>query len=308
MITLHESTLALREELAAAREFAAVAVPVGDAGDSQAVAISALREAAPATAKADVSERNSLQKLKEALSLIEEMEKKSQEDDLAKQREELRKAYEAALAKQLQTQRDAAPLVEASRTGKDLSRRDRQAARELATVQESIRTDLYTLKAKTKGLEEAKVFEYAHDRIDVASKEASSLLTDGTATPTVARDQAAIVRTLEALVESLKESKGKDDFREAGGGGGGGEGGGGGKKPKAIPPIAELKLLRMMQQEALEVTRAAGESNDLDALKAATQLQNDLTSQAKSLVDRMQEQDGGAPDIAPEPDKKEVPK
>jgi hypothetical protein len=279
---------------------------VGDAGDSQSVAISALREAAPATAAADVAERTSLQKLKEALAQIEELEKKTQEDDLAKQREELRKAYEESLAKQRQAQRDAAPLVEASRAGKDLSRRERQSARELAAVQESIRTELYTLKEKTKGLDEAKVFDYAHTRIDAASKETTALLADGTAPATVARDQGAIVRTLESLIESLKETKGKDDFREAGGGGGGEGGGGAGKKPKAIPPIAELKLLRMMQQEALEVTRTASESNDADALKAAAQLQTELTAQAKNLVDRMQEQDSGGPDIAP--DKKEVPK
>ena len=305
MITLHESTLAVKEQLAASRELAAAAAPAGDAGDSQSVAISALREAAPATAAADVAERTSLQKLKEALTQIEEMEKKTQEDDLAKQREELRKAYEESLAKQRQAQRDAAPLVEASRAGKDLSRRERQTARELAAAQESIRTELYTLKEKTKGLDEAKVFEYAHTRIDAASKETTSLLADGTAPATVARDQATIVRTLESLIESLKETKGKDDFREAGGGGGG-EGGGGGKKPKAIPPIAELKLLRMMQEEALEMTRTAADSNDLDALKAAAQLQNELTAQAKNLVDRMQEQDSGGPDVAP--DKKEVPK
>lgn len=298
MISLHETTLALKEEIAANREFAGVDVPVGDAAESQSDAIGALRESPAAFAKADAGERTSLQKLQEALKRIDELAKKSDEKDLARQRDELKKAYEELLARQVELRAGIEPLVAAAKTGKDLSRRERQLARDFAVTQEAVRTDVYTLREQSAFLEEAKVFEFAHDRLDAAAKAASEVLGAGNANAMLARSESTLVRTLESLVEALKDLKKKDDFRDgdSGGGGGGGGGGSGGEKEKTIPPIAELRLLRMMQQEAFETTKSAAEAGDRATVEAATLLQQQLSAQVRSLIERTKDQ-GGGPDL-----------
>ncbi len=191
------------------------------------------------------------------------------------------------------------PLVQAAKTGKELSRRERQLARDFATTQETVRTDIYSLREKSTFLEEAKVFEFAHDRLDIAGKAATEILGAGSANAALARNESTMVRTLESLVAALNDLKKKDDFRDGdsgGGGGGGGGGGAGGEKEKTIPPIAELRLLRMMQQEAFETTRSAAEAGDMAAVEAATTLQTQLTTQVKSLIERTKDS-GGGPDL-----------
>ena len=58
-----------------------------------------------------------------------------------------------------------------------------------------------------------------------------------------------------------------------------------------IPPAAELVLLRSMQQEAAELTRAADENSRPQAesgrLDTATRLQKDLADQAQELIERL---------------------
>ena len=55
-----------------------------------------------------------------------------------------------------------------------------------------------------------------------------------------------------------------------------------------LPPIAELKLLRFLQQEAADRTRDASDGNAENAeLDAVARLQHDLAEQGKTLLEKL---------------------
>ncbi|MFN7559694.1 MAG: hypothetical protein ACK5RX_10100, partial [bacterium] len=79
---------------------------------------------------------------------------------------------------------------------------------------------------------------------------------------------------------------------EQGQGGGGGGGQQGGKQP-LLPPIAELRLLKGMQQEALELTRQAEGGVDGATGAEAAKLQEMLAGKADELLKAMETKEGG---------------
>ncbi len=144
------------------------------------------------------------------------------------------------------------------------------------------------LRSKTQEMDEAKVFDYAHARLDQTAALISGQLKEGTAPASVGRDQMSIVRILQGLLDAVndQDKKDKDKFREEDDGGGGG-GGSGGQQP-LIPPVAELKLLRYLQQEAADRTRAAADAGaDNAELDSVARLQHDLADQGKALLDKL---------------------
>lgn len=164
--------------------------------------------------------------------------------------------------------------------------------RGLAVTQEAQRQSLDQLRQKTEELKDAKVFQFAHKRLDEVMARAAAALADGEATRAAAADQSAAERMLESLVEALKEDDRKNDFREGsdGGSGSGGQGGQNGEQQPAIPPIAELRLLRMIQQEIADRTRDAGGRAAAETAALIDQLGKDqdaLAQQAKELIERM---------------------
>lgn len=261
---------------------------LSSASDAQGAAIIALRAAPADTPEADGSERTSLSRLRAALAEAERLEKEAEDRDSARQRAELRKAYIEALELQAAIQGDATPLL-----GRELSRREKIASRGLGEREQSLRATLSELRSKTQEMEDAKVFAFAHRRLDEAMARAGDTLSKGSPTDGTRRDLAASVRMLQSLVLALSQDKPKDEFREDDGGGGGG-GSGSGAKPPLIPPLAELKLLRAMQAEAGELTRSADTTPE--DLKAAAELQGQITQEAQALLERIKgpAQDEGA--------------
>jgi hypothetical protein len=92
---------------------------------------------------------------------------------------------------------------------------------------------------------------------------------------------------------------------QAGGGGGGGEGE---DEEPVVPPVAELKVLRAVQQSLAERTRAVGAGTlPAEMLEVVAQRQADIAALAEKVREevekRMQEQRQRAgPEIAPSPD------
>lgn len=116
----------------------------------------------------------------------------------------------------------------------------------------------------------AKVFSYAlriiADRMDESHQ---GLMERQTGAITQTAQQRAIAM-LSDLVEALEEEKNKDkkkkeDEQQSGGGGGGGGGEG---EAKLIPPMAELKMLRIMQTEILQATEKV--ARDAEEAKTVT--------------------------------------
>lgn len=292
MMSLHQNTLGVLEK--ARKEAAKAEVLVGAldaAAQAMGAAVVALRSEPPDYPQSDAMERQSLAKLKEALAEGERLEQEAQDKDEQRVRRELQKAYAESLELQAALKAQSDPLVGAEET-----RRTRSVARGLATKQEELRQKLGELRSKTTDFSDAKVFDFAHTRLDSAMGGAAKTLGEGRADKGTQRQQATAMRVLASLVEALKEAEKNDQLQDAQGGGGSGSQSG--QQAGAIPPMAELILLRGMQAEAADRTRAAsdeGAAGDAAELADIATLQDQLAQQAQALVEKLQQSSGGAP-------------
>ncbi|MFN5956652.1 MAG: hypothetical protein ACK462_01780, partial [Planctomyces sp.] len=128
----------------------------------------------------------------------------------------------------------------------------------------------------------------AHRRLDEATAAAAAQLREAQLGPLLTIRQTGAMRTLQSLIDALDEAQREEEFRtpegrpqEQGGGGGGG----GQQEPPLVPPLAELKVLRRLQGDALTATRdaeALGPNVDAALRRAvvqdATQLQRELAT------------------------------
>ena len=291
MVRLASNTLGLLDEIGTQRDLASVASLVGQASDAQERAVGALREGSRDSA--DDAERESLSKLQDARTEAERLEEQAQDRESARQRAELRTAYRELLEQQVAIVTDTEPMV-----GVELDRRARAQVRALGQRQGGVGESLTALRDATEELAEATVFDLAHRRIESASRAAEEQLLGGTADEDVLRRQASVVRLLQSLLAALAEENQPPGASEqqAGGGGGGGSGG----ETPIVPEIAELKLLRAMQAEAMEWTRNLDEAGrrPLPAeLSELADLQSELAGRAAELVEKLtqgqQGPDGG---------------
>ncbi|MEM1330909.1 MAG: hypothetical protein AAGG07_10135 [Planctomycetota bacterium] len=310
MIDLHRATAALAEDARSrSNELAPVAGELSRAGDEMVQAIVVLRGGSIAYDDVEGHEREALRRLERALDEAQNADDDAAQREQDRARDALKRAYSEALAEQ----REIAEASEAL-AARRLNRRERRDAIALAERQAELRVRLASLLEETEGLAEATVFAFAHERLDAVTGRAAEGLRATPIGPGVAEDQASAARTLGGLVQALDEEP-PPEFRERGGeqGGGGGQGGGGSDEDELLPPIAELKLLRALQLEAIERTtaadraREAGEDGRSRAVAAeAASIQRRLGDEAQAVLERLQEQNGGgggpAPQIPPQDD------
>src|SRR5690606_8597795 len=126
---------------------------------------------------------------------------------------------------------------------------------------------------------ETAVFSYAHDRIDRASRAAEDLLRAGDASDPALRRQGEVIRVLQGMLQAFRDlNRQQDQEFSRGAGGSSGDQQGQGEEEGAVPEMPELLLLKAMQQEAAEYTRAIHEGLlDVAELPGVTQLQRDLS-------------------------------
>lgn len=293
MIELNKNTLGVADKARADRAMARIAELVDRAASNQTRAISALR-ATPVNAEtAAQAERESLRLLKLARDEAKRMEEEAAQRDQDRKRRELRRAYREALERQVALKGETDPFV-----GRTVDRRDRMKVRGLGEKQDAIRASLDEIRKDAEGLTEATVFDYAHQRLDRVTTTAAKKLRAGQADRAVARNQDSAITILKSLIEALDDqARQNDEFQDDSGGGGGG-GGGQGEQP-LIPPLAELRLLRAMQQEAADLTRAADEAGDEGAaedINAVGELQRALAERGKELINKLEAPPGPAPE------------
>ena len=294
MIALQRDTLAVRDRVGQEmREADHLGDLLSAAGDSQGEAIVALRQVPPDASEGDEGERTSLARLREALAEAEHMDQQADQRDEARRRGQLLKAYREGLEAQVALLGDARSLA-----GHELTRRERAQARAMGERQEALRQGMDKLRKDTKELSDAKVFDFAHTRLDGAMSRAAQALSGGEVGPGVTRDEQAAVGVLRSLVEALQDAQKQEDFRQAQGSGGGG-GGGGGKKPELLPALMQLKLLRGMQGEAAWRTREVGDSPQGEGIEDVAGLQAELSRLGKALVEALNGGEGEAPPAEP---------
>jgi len=297
MVRLNQNTLGVQDEAEQGpKELRQVADLIGDASEAQQTAIISLRAEPINPDEAGAQEEVSLEHLQEALALAEKLENDAKNRQTQRQRDDLKKAYAEAMARQVSLRQDAGALL-----GVEPTRRTRATARTIGEQQQALQDTLARLESETKELADAVVFTYAHRRLDQSMGKAATTLNQGTSDQTVAVSQDAAVRVLRGLVQALEDAqKSEDEFRQQEQAKQQGEGQQSSGESPLVPPAAEVRLLKIMQQEAIDLTRLAGESTNEADLRTAATLQQDLAEQAGALIRKMAEkQRGPQPKIQP---------
>ncbi|HPO91980.1 MAG TPA: hypothetical protein PL072_00790 [Phycisphaerales bacterium] len=294
MARLHQNTLGVMDEaLSGPRETQGVARIIEKAAAAQQAAATALRDRPINTDEAGDQEQTSLRRLEEALAQAQNVDEQAEEREEARLRNELKGKYAQTLDRQVTIRDATAELV-----GAEENRRTRNSARLLGQDQETLRRELAKMLDETKELRDASVFEFAHQRLDELMSRSAQTLGEGRAEADTTRRQASSIRILQSIVRSLDNRKKKqDDFRSGEGGQQGGGGGAGGQG-KGLPPAAELRLLRALQEEAMLATREVGENpraTPQDIAEVA-KLQKELAERGRALLEKVSEQ---APSAAP---------
>lgn len=304
MLQLSTNTYAVLDlAVEGGRDMAEIARLVELAAKAQESAIVALRAASIDATSAQQSEEESLARLKEARELAAKLQEKLQQQEQQRRKQELIQAYRDLHERQLALKAETEPLA-----GANLDRRQRVVARQLGNQQAQIRIDAMDLLKKTDELAESFVFEASHRQIDALAGEVVEDLRGATIGPTQLMREQDIADRFLALATALQDSQSDQEFDQPGdqNDDGGSGSGGGGQPPPLVPPIAQLKLLRGLQESVYRSTRLLDESGAaLDEASRSTRLdelgaaQKELTDLGQKLIEMMQ-QGGGAPPNGPD--------
>ena len=290
MIRLNQNTQAVAAEARhAGPDARRIARALDRAGDAQGAAITALRADPIRAQDAEDAENRSLEQLREAKQLAEELEQQTQEDELRRQREELLDRYRELAEEQVALREQTLELKGID----ELNRRQIVEARRQATRQDAIRTALDDLQRATDEIMDSAIFSHVHRRMDRWAREVAEQLQNGTVDLDTTDRQQWIARSLGRLIEALEEAIAPpDDFDD--GEGQDGEGGAGGDQ--LIPPMAELRLLRGIQEEVYNQTRNLNQRDDLAEAqrrqrhRGLGEQQRELLELGRELLEQMLQQ------------------
>lgn len=301
-IALNRNTLGVIDEASGAPETAAVADPLRDASMHQGETVLALRAEPAELAEADRTSRASLDDLRRALDIAQEELEDAERRELERRKRELQQAYRDLLTREVDIRQRAEPLTE-----RRLSRRDRQDVRGLGASQLTIRDELAELPTTYPELADAGVFRFTHERLDDMLTSAGGVLESGRVTRGAAADVRSSIRLLQGLIEALDDPEPNDDDAfSQGSSGNGGQGQSG--EPQLLPPLAELTLLRTLQLDLYEQTRAADEDGDASRAESLADQQRAVADHAAGLLERLQQDQPPSLESAPsEPTEEPTP-
>ncbi len=299
MITLSGNTLAVRDDaLGAFPETRSIADLISKAAGAQARAIESLRMDPVEIQDALRHELSSVLNLQSALEEAQRLDDQAAQRQAQRQRAQLRDAYRQVLQAQTALRDETKLLI-----GQRLNRRQRSHARALASAHDELRAQLAELLEQTEELSDAPVFTLAHGQLDSYMIRIRDGLTTSQVQQRLLSAQDASVILLSSLVSVLSESSNEQDPEdfEDGSQGGSGSGSGGGSDEPVIPPMAQLQLLRTMQQLVASQTREISErpeSVDSTDIEAVSSFQRALFEQGRALIEQMSQQ----PTQNPNPD------
>jgi hypothetical protein len=280
----------------------------------QADAIRSLRRPEPVLPEASAAMERSSALLRDALDLVRRIRAEAEAEQARERREALAAAYRGIAATQGTIRGEALAAADAVERGELAARRLLLETRRLAGDQESLRDGVVALRAETAELDEAVVFLRSHEWLESWSGEAAAGLRGGDLGEGVRRRQALVVETALALAESLDdEGDDEDEFAGQEQASSGGGGGGGGAEDGAVPPIAELRMLRRLQEQVYRRTRSIDEAPPADPIETRRELadlaemQESIRALGEALLERLEAQQGGGavpdltgPDAAPQ--------
>ncbi len=299
---LRRATMGAQHRASGSEEAEQVRSALEEAVTEQGTAVGALGRGENLTAL--TAERAAADHLRSALEQLEKIVKDTALEQARKERQALREAYEKYAKRQDGLRDQVRAIVDVG----PLDRKRRAALVSLSGGQSELQRAIAETGQK---VEKTLVFEYMHDSMGTASSRAVSMLRRGDGGEGVRADQRSIATMLRVMAEALKEDPNNDPF--TGESGGGGDGGGGGDAP-LVPPLAELKLFRGMQQVVYDQTRSAetslagqpDEPMKQKMLELSTR-QRELSALGQRLIEKMKQQ-RQAPEVAPRIDPERAPK
>ncbi|MEM8757207.1 MAG: hypothetical protein AAGF47_05435 [Planctomycetota bacterium] len=293
-IRLSRNTFAVIDEALATPETADAAASLRASAEHQGQAIAAIQAQPMDRPAAQEQGEASLMDLEAALAAAEEALQDAEQRERERRKQELSAAYGEQLEMLVAVRDETAGFTE-----RRLSRRDRQAVRGLATAQDAVRDALRALPIEFPEITDAVIFNLAHERLDTVLTGSAAELAAGRAGRREVAQQDSAIRLVQGLIDALRDPEPGDDDNFGSGSGGGEQGGGapGGEAP-LIPPLAELTLLRTLQQDVYDQTRLADDDGDRDAAASIARQQRDLAEQAEILLESL-ETKGGPPGLAP---------
>lgn len=251
---LRRNTIAVEVEANKSERTQPAGELLGRAGLQQGEAILALR--AEQRDPASAAQRQSLAFLEEALRRVQQVQEQAEQEMTDQQREELEQAYRKLAGQQKQIRDQTAAL-----TGVDgLNRRQRAELQQLGHAQSDLQIAAAELREK---VEDTLVFVQTHRRIDESAARVTRQLRAAQSDADVLFEQQMIQTRLLAMADAIRQQRqDEQQFRQQqqqqqqGGGGGG-------PPPPLIPPVAELKLIRGLQESVYQQTRRLHGSADV---------------------------------------------
>jgi hypothetical protein len=232
-------------------------------------------------------EGDALASLKSALKRIEDQLKKTEDqlkdEDLA----DLIKRYEAIQQRQQLVKNSTDAIDQRTRQRGELLRLDGIALARGAAEQGNLIEEINKMSSLDK-LKEFEVVIWVDSQIIDAMTAAKSSMDNTQTGPLLAAAQQTAIDRLTDIINALKEEKSKpNEFDKPNDGGGGGGG-----KPPLIPPLAQLKLLKAMQNVVNSDTQrldrdiqATDDPNQQNQWKQQTAKVGDNQSKIKDLAD-----------------------
>ncbi|MEX2216694.1 MAG: hypothetical protein WD768_21450 [Phycisphaeraceae bacterium] len=299
---LRRNTLSVAEDARASEKTAGVAKLLDDAAAAQSDAIFFLRGAQ--LEPAATSETEAVSNLEAALQLVRDIKKKQEEEETQKQRDELKVEYEK-LAKEQDALRQRTLVLLGQ---KELDRRQRAELLQLGNSEADLKIEANKLREKVK---DTLIFQHLHQQIDDTASKVVSSLRATEATERVVLDQQEISDTLRVMAQALEDAKKDDnpfDTPQSGDGQGQQQQQGQQQPRPLVPPIAELRLLRGLQDSVYKQTRDIGEGRVQltppqrnAAIQSLSQQQGQLQQLGEKLIQKMSQQavPGGLPPVPP---------
>lgn len=287
LIALVRNTLSVRDEaLGAFPETRSIADHITRAGNAQSGAINALRADPVEPDQAQVGQRAALDHLRNALEEAQKLDDEAAQRQMDRARDELRKQYASILDTQTRVHDETVVLGD-----EDLSRRQRAQARALGTEQLTLAEELAAMLDDHVGLSDAPIFTLAHEQLG----RLMSISADGLGARSIGERTRASQRRAMSILASLidvldEDQQQQEDFEDGQSQGQQGSGGQqGGAEEGLIPPVAQLKLLRSMQQLVMDQTRSLSESDspNPEEVLSVGELQRQLYEQGASLIESM---------------------
>lgn len=243
------------------------------------------------------------QLFREALDAVRQQERRTEEQERQQRAQELAKKFKELAERQEGVWTAACALV-----GGAADRRALVEARRLGVDQERIGQAIREIVEGSDDVKKSAAFVEALDVARESSSDAAEDLRQGLPTKATTEAQREVLQTVREIADALGQSgtKKKDPFADEGNqaAAGGGGGGSGGDKP-AIPPLAELKVIRSLQQRIYDRTKSAiGAPEQAERAAQLMRRQESVASLADELrreVER-QMQERGATIVPPKED------